>query len=259
MLDEVVIVADPQAEEMRSALGLAAANYLARRIEDGDVVDLSWGTTLRATVDAMPPQHLPSVRIVQMLGGLGNPESEVYGGDLAVRMAQALGAKMRLLPSPGIVSNRLVRDALIQDGTIAETLNIAAHADIAFVGIGSPTPDSVVIQSGILSTGELEELHAVGAVGDIALRFLDSDGNPIDHPINERIVGLDLDQIRGIPKVVAAAGGNEKLDVIRGALRGRLLNVLITNETVARVLLSEIDMSARCPECRLSRRAVCFH
>ena len=240
-LDEVVIVGDPSrgTEDITSSIGHAAAGYLIRSIEDGNVLDLSWGTTLLATVDAMSPQHLTNVRVVQMLGGLGNLESEVYGSDLALRMAQALGAKMRLLPSPGIVTNRLVRDALLQDANIAETLCLAAHADIALVGIGSPTPDSVVIQSGILSTAELEELHSVGAVGDIALRFFDQEGNQVDHPINERIVGLDLEQIKRIPRVVGAAGGTEKLNVIRGALRGRLLNVLITDESVARSLLME--------------------
>lgn len=242
-LDEAVLVATPDNDhhELVSALGRAAAAYLGRSFDETDVLDLSWGTTLRSVVDAMTPQNMPGMRVVQMLGGLGNIESEVLGGDLALRMAQVLGAKAQLLPSPGIVPSKLVRDALMQDAIIARTLELAAHADVALVGIGSPTQDSVVIKSGILSEGELDELHAVGAVGDIALRFFDGEGRAVEHPINERIVGLDLGQIRGIPRVIGVAGGQSKYPVIRGALTGGLVNVLITDTAMAKRLLSTYE------------------
>ncbi|NJN83837.1 MAG: sugar-binding transcriptional regulator [Caldilineaceae bacterium] len=240
-LYEAVIVAsgDGSQSEIVPLLGQAAAAYLARCVEDGQVLDLSWGTTLLATVDAVLSQHLPNMRVVQMLGGLGRLESEVYGSDLALRLAQALGAKMRLLQSPGIVSSKMVRDALLDDVNIAETLALAAQADVALVGIGSPKPGSVVLQAGILSEQELLDLQSVGAVGDIALRFFDAQGAAIDHPINERIIGLTLAQIASIPRVIGVAGGGDKAEVIKAALRGRLLSVLVTDEQTARWLLSD--------------------
>ncbi len=238
-LDETVLVKTPERgqNDLLGSLGRAAASYLSRTCDETDVLGLSWGTTLRSTVDAMSAMNLPGVRVVQMLGGLGRIQSEVLGGDLALRMSQALGAKVQLMPSPGIVTSKMVRDALLQDAIISQTLDLAAHADVALVGIGSPTQDSVVIQSGILTEGELDELHAIGAVGDIALRFFDGTGRAVDHPINERIVGLDLVQIRGIPRVIGVAGGQSKYPVIRGALKGRLLNILITDTAMAKRLL----------------------
>ena len=155
-------------------------------------LDLSWGTTLLAVIEALTPQNLPDLRVVQMLGGLGRLESETYGADLTLRMAQTLGARARLLPSPGIVTSKLVRDALLQDGNIAATLELAARADLAVVGIGAPQTGAVVLQAGILTEAELHELHSLGAVGDIALRFFDSEGRAVEHPINDRIIGLDL-------------------------------------------------------------------
>jgi DNA-binding transcriptional regulator LsrR (DeoR family) len=238
-LDEAILVESDTATSSTplTALGRATADYLARTLGEKDVLGLSWGTTLLATVEAMTPHNMPEVQVVQMLGGLGHVESEVLGGDLALRMAQALGARVKLLPSPGIVASKVVRDALIKDSIIADTLQLAAHANIALVGIGSPTQDSVVIKSGILSEGELDELHAVGAVGDIALRFFDGKGRAVNHPINERVVGLELGQIRGIPRVIGVAGGQTKFPVIRGALQGRILDVLITDVAMAQRLL----------------------
>ncbi|MCB0136589.1 MAG: sugar-binding transcriptional regulator, partial [Caldilineaceae bacterium] len=142
-------------------------------------------------------------------------------------------------PSPGIVSSKLVRDALLQDVNIAETLALAARADLALVGIGAPLAGSVIVEAGILSDTDLAELRALGAVGDIALRFFDENGNAVDHPINDHIIGLDLAQIRQIPRVIGVAGGEGKYEVIRGAVRGDLIDVLITDETTATRLLHE--------------------
>lgn len=240
-LDEVVIVATAGAEQedVVPRLGVAAAGYLARCLGDQQVLDLSWGTTLLATVDALAAQNLPDLRIVQMIGGLGRLESETYGADLTMRMAQTLGARMRLLPAPGIVASKLVRDALLQDGNIADTLELAARADLAVVGIGTPQTGAVVLQAGILTGAELHELQSLGAVGDIALRFFDSDGRSVEHPINDRIIGLDLSQIKRIPRVIGVAGGNGKYSVVRGAVRGHLISVLITDEITATRLLAE--------------------
>jgi len=239
-LDEVVVVQySDDAEDIVTQLGVAAAGYLARSLSDQQVLDLSWGTTLLAVIDALASQSLPDLRVVQMLGGLGRLESETYGADLTMRMAQTLGARMRLLPSPGIVASKLVRDALLQDVNIAETLALAARADLALVGIGAPMSDSVIVEAGILNTAELAELKAMGAVGDIALRFFDAEGRAIDHAINDRIIGLDLAQIRRIPRVIGVAGGDGKYEVIRGAVRGRLVDVLITDEMTATRLLQE--------------------
>jgi DNA-binding transcriptional regulator LsrR (DeoR family) len=238
-LDEVVVVPVPgdRQDDVVPNLGMAAANFLARALNDRDVIDISWGSTLLATVDRLAPQNLPDLRIVQMLGGLGSAESETYGADLARRMAQTLGARMRLFPSPGIVSNQVIRDALLQDHNIAETMQLAARADLAIVGIGVPTPSSVMGQAQILTETELDELKALGAVGDIALRFFDADGRAVDHPINQRIIGLDLEQIKRIPRVVGVSGGMEKREVIRAAVAGGIVDMLITDESTARFLL----------------------
>jgi DNA-binding transcriptional regulator LsrR (DeoR family) len=236
------IVASPTSQDASAVvreLGPAAADCLVRGLQGDEVLGLTWGTTMLSVIEALPTQNWPEMSVVQMLGGLGRPDADVYGADLARRAAEALGAKMRLVPAPGIVASKMVRDALLADSQIADTLALGESADVALVGIGRPTPGSVVLESGILSTDELGLLHARGALGDIALRFFDADGRPVDHEINDRIIGLDLDQIRGIPRVIGVAGGPDKREVIRAALRGRLIDVLVTDEDSALWLLED--------------------
>lgn len=236
-LDEVVVTGPVgDAADTLAQLGAAGAGYLARCLNEQRVLDISWGTTLLSIVDALSANNLPDLRVVQMLGGLGRVESETHGADLALRLAQTLNAKPRLLPSPGIVGSELVRDALLQDTNIAETLKLAERADLAVVGIGVPDNGTVLYQSKILTDREIWELQELGAVGDIALRFFDAHGAAIVHPINDRIIGLDLEQIKSIPRVIGVAGGAGKHEVIRAALRGGLVDVLITDDKTAALL-----------------------
>lgn len=238
-LDEVVIVSPPSNDTATIVreLGPAAAQCLVRYLHGDEVLGLTWGTTLLSVIDALPAQNWPEMRVVQMLGGLGRPEADVYGTDLARRMAEALGARLRIVPAPGVVSSRMVRDALLAEPQIADTLALAVHADVALIGIGQPSPESVVMQSGILSEGDLQQLHELGAVGDISLRFFDTHGCAVQHEINERIIGPTLEQIRGIRRVVGVAGGWEKHDVVRAALCGALVDVLVTDRETAEHLL----------------------
>lgn len=240
-LDEVVIVSPTNYDKAVIAreLGPAAADCLLRSLQGDEVLALSWGTTLLAVVDALPAQNWPDMKVVQILGGLGRPEAETHGTDLTRRMAEAFGCRPRLLPAPGIVSSKLVKDALMSDPQIADTLTLAAQADIALVGIGRPTPDSVVMQAGTLTEMELQQLQNCGAVGDIALRFFDTQGQLVDHEICNRIIGLDLEQIKNIPRVIGAAGGEEKFETIRAAVRGKLVNVLVTDDKTAIRLLED--------------------
>ncbi len=240
LLEAVVVAPAGDTDAARlAALGAAGAQCLVRCLAGAEIVGLSWGVTLNAVIEALPLSAWPDMTVVQILGGLGHPEAEVHGTDLARRMAQRLGARLRLLPAPGVVSSKLVRDALIEDPQIRSALALAAKADVVLLGVGVPLHGSAVQQSGILSREEITAVMNKGAVGDIALRFFDGAGRRMEHEVNDRTIGLTLEQIQAIPRRIGVAGGVAKLDVIRGALAGKWINVLVTDEQAALGLLNE--------------------
>jgi DNA-binding transcriptional regulator LsrR (DeoR family) len=231
-----------------SELGPVAAGCLTRGLQDSEVVALSWGTAVRSVVNALAPMDLPAVRVVQLLGGLGELEADTHGAQLAHRMAQALGAKPRPIHAPGIVKDKLVRDALVTDPQVADTLELAGRADVALVGIGAFAPDATLLAGGrTLTVEEIQDLKRCGVVGDIALQFFDEQGRRVDHPINERIVGTALERIKEIPRVIGVAGGMEKRRALRAALRGGWINVLVTDERTAAWLLQKSSPSVKEP------------
>jgi DNA-binding transcriptional regulator LsrR (DeoR family) len=219
------------------ALGPVAAEVLIRSIKGDEVIGLTWGSSLLSVVDSLPVEHWPAIRIVQMLGGMSQPDAEINGVDLTRRMAQSFEAKPIILSAPGIVNSVEVRNALINDPAVSRTLAMAAAANVAVVGLGVFSQDSAVLQNEVFTQNEIDRLIAKGAVGDICLQFFNKHGDRIDDPINNRIIGLELQQIKRISRVIGVAGGEEKLEAIRAALIGKLINVLVTDDRTAENLL----------------------
>ena len=106
------------------------------------------------------------------------------------------------------------------------------------MGIGAPRQDSILVQEGdIVSWSELTELVERGALGDINLRYFDERGQMLSSALDDRVIGLTLDEIKQIDHVVGVAGGSVKLNAIRGALNGKLINVLVTDHITAQQLM----------------------
>ena len=230
---------DTQAQVSR-AVGNAAAAYLIRAISGRSTIGMCWGDTLHHMVSGLTPQRFPNAQVVQMIGGIGQPDSEIHATELCRSMARSLGCRLTLLPVPGIVADQRTREALLSDVHVSRAVDAFDDLDIAFVGIGAPTTDSVTMRDGsIISRAELDELLRKGTVGDIALRYYDADGICIESEINDRIIGMTLEQIKLVPKVVGVSGGPQKPAAIRAALKGRIINVLITDSVTAAKLLDD--------------------
>lgn len=225
-------------ENLLHDLGVAAAAYLERSMESTTILGIAWGSTLRSMVAALHSRRLPKTKVVQIIGGLGQPEAEVHATDLCYRLARSLGSQLTLLPVPGIVATQEARNVLLSDVYVQQALDMFNQLDIAVVGIGAPVSNSLLIQDGsILSCEELDALLHNGAVGDIALRFFDAQGQPVPSDVDERVIGISFAQLKRIPRVVGIAGGPEKFQAILGALRGKLINVLITDSKNAEQLI----------------------
>jgi DNA-binding transcriptional regulator LsrR (DeoR family) len=220
------------------AVGSAAAGYVIRAISSRSTIGMCWGDTLRYMVSGMAPHRYPGAEVVQIIGGIGQPDAEVHATELCRTMARALDCRLTLLPVPGIVGDQRTREALLADVHVQRAFDAFDDLDIAFVGIGAPTTDSVTMRDGsIISRAELDDLLRKGTVGDIALRYYDAAGECIESEINERIIGMTLEQIKRVPKVVGVSGGPQKVAAIRAALAGQLINVLITDSVTAGKLL----------------------
>ena len=157
--------------------------------------------------------------------------------ELAVR----LNAEYRFLHAPATLESAGSRDALLAEPSIRGALAEACRADLAFVGVGTPShgSSSAILTSLNLSGKERKAFWAAEPVGDIAARYYDAAGHPIHGAVDERILGIALEDLISIPHVVGVAHGRAKAPGVLGAIRGHLIDSLVCDETLARTLLSD--------------------
>lgn len=223
-----------------SRVGALGAQWLLEHLSTGSTVALSWGATVQSVVDEVPvdPTH-PGVEVVPLVGGLSIVDSARDGNVLVRLLATKLGAKHRRLYAPAVVESVESREAFMREPAIRDVLDASSRAQIAIVGVGSvgQGASSAIIESMRLSGQEAEEFVASGAVGDCCTRFFDTQGRLIDSVVNDRVIAVDLDDLRLIPTVVGVAAGVHKAMACRSALAGGLFDVLIVDAELAQALL----------------------
>ena len=241
-LSEVIVAEcfEEREESILSNIGAAAAHYLETTLSEGDVIGISsWSVSLLRMVDAIHPLKRPRAeRVVQILGGIGNPAVQSHATQLTTRLALLTGAEAQLLPAQGVVNSAAARLVMLGDTYVRAAMDQFRRMTIALVGIGALQPSIMLANSGNAFTDEeMQDLARRGAVGDISLRFFDRDGVPVHGPLDERVIGATLEELKQVPRVVGVAGGERKVEAIRACLIGRLVNVLVTDKFTAERLL----------------------
>jgi DNA-binding transcriptional regulator LsrR (DeoR family) len=246
--EAIVVDTADQEEQIVRDLGAAAAFYLETTLKARDIVGISaWSAALLAMVEAMHPSARGGgAQVVQILGGIGNPSAELHATQLTQRLASLIGGVATLLPAPGAVGTADARRVMLKDRYVQEAMSLFKSITVALVGIGAVTPSKMLAASGnVFSAKELRSLSDRGAVGDICLRFFDANGTPVVTPLNDRVIAIELSDLKRVERVVGIAGGRRKLAAIRGALRGCRINVLITDRSTAERLVKSASVDAR--------------
>lgn len=246
-LDEAIVVDCLDDEAMVAHdLGAAAAFYLENTLKPADVIGISsWSAALLQMVNALHPfSRARNNSVIQILGGVGSPNAEVHATHVTRKLADLVGGEAVLLPAPGVLGSRNAREVLLKDRFVREAMDLFPKVTLALVGIGATEPSRGLASSGnIFSPEEIQLLVSKGAVGDICLRFFDASGNHVVTELNNRVISMEFDQLRKVSRVVGVAGGNRKWQAIRGALSGKLINVLITDLHCAEHLLRSPAMA----------------
>lgn len=245
-LDEALVVPSSDDDELaREGVARAAAGYLQRVLRDEMVVAIGLSRTVglisQFVIDPRPTRSV----FISMSGGLRKVSLAANPYEGTEGLAQLFGGVGEHLHAPAIVGSPKVARALLGDPATAEVLARAASADVALLGVGGISPHATLVAEGELTPSEIDELVAAGAVGDVAGRFFDADGAPVRHELNDRVIGLTIDQIRKIPLRIVVAAGDEKREALAAALRGGLPTVLVVDSANAEWILANAEGGRR--------------
>ena len=247
-LQEAIVIpaVGDTSRSLLNGFGTVAANFLLERLRDGDVLAITPGTTVQAVVQSIETTRPYQVEVVPIFGAIqGQIESDM--NYLATNLAERLGGKSYQLHAPAFVETPEHGEVLRSMAPVKDILDIARHANIALLGVGTVDADvSRFVQFTALSAEDLQHIaNDCGGVGEIAAQVYDIEGRPCGKEYADRIIGLTLAEIRQIPFRIGVAASAAKALPIYGALRGGYLHALITDEAAACGVLGLFDESFR--------------
>ncbi len=237
-LKKAVVMSAPEFDDqaIKELLGKAAAQYLHEIVTDGDTIGMTWGTTLYHVALELKPKPVKDVKVVQLKGGVSLSETNTYASEILHLFGKAYDTLPHHLPIPAIVDHPAVKQAIEADRHIRRVLDLGKKANIALFTVGSLVSESLLFRLGYFSEEERQAIHA-NAVGDISSRFFDREGNICINSVNDRTIGIELDDLKRKKHSILIAGGPKKLTPIHAALTARYANVFITDHFTAKELL----------------------
>lgn len=215
----------------------AAAGYLAALGLDARVLGISWGRTMTAVATALVERWASDVTVVQVNGGVSLTTAVDSAAAAAVSIARKAAGSAVLLPSPAILERAETRRVIEADRTVASVLARAARASVYLFSAGVADDTSALVESGYLSADEVARLVARGAVGDVLGRFIDANGEIVDSELDDRTIGLRLDQLKYADESVLVVAGSAKHAVARAVVSASLCSVIVTDSATATELL----------------------
>lgn len=203
------------------------------------VLAVGTGRSLRAAVDQIQPIDAHHHTLVALVGNIA-PDGAASAYDVLTRLADVTKARHFPIPLPVLADTSEQRELLVSLQTVQRVHALAASADVTIVGVGQMDLEAPQFVDGFISREELLQLMKLGAVGEITGWSYDRNGAILNDGINRRLTSAPL-----VPPsnrlVVGVAIGQRKTEAINSALVAHILNGLITDEAMAKLLLAGID------------------
>ena len=235
----IVVPEDKRVTIIKERLGQAAFKMLNEIITDNSILGISWGTTMQEVARQSARKKMNNLTVVQLNGGVSKAALDTHASEIAQILGEKFQATPYLLPLPAIVDSPEVKKAILSDKNIARTLDLGKKSEIAMYTIGLFSEQSVLVKADYFDQREVKSLLGKGAIGDICSRIIDNKGRICSSALNDRTIGIELEDLAEKPYSIAVAGGKEKLPAIRAALRGKWFNCLITDGWISNELLHD--------------------
>lgn len=232
------------------AIGDCAADYVEEELKPGMKVGISGGRTMRSMVEHIAPNKLKGLKIysVESRGAL-----EVSANTIAANLAakcedsEVYGLTIPPLTSGSIDDAQIVLDYLLSLPSISEAYDGLNRLDIAITGIATLLDHASSIKSAKYFEVELEFIEEIKkkAVGCIIWEFFDRKGRIVESDIHKRVLAIRLQHLQDMARspqkrVIAVAGGKNKVEAIQAAIYGGFMDTLITDIDTAEKLIESM-------------------
>lgn len=223
-------------ENLMRQVARIGAMALCDIVSEEDILGVAWGKTIQLVAEELPSVNKAGLIVFQMIGSMKSPLM-VAAETCAINIAKRFAAECYTLPAPAILSSKQLADALRAEPIIRSQLEKLGNVNKSLFSLGSCLPRTHLVRSGIASQADLEWYVDNGAVGIICGRFIDKVGDPVVGPLDQRMIGIELDQLRAVQSGITVVSGLHKLEATIAAIKGGYTTHLVLDEHTGRELL----------------------
>ncbi|MBP0726798.1 hypothetical protein J5Y03_16695 [Bacillus sp. RG28] len=234
-LKEVVVVSGDTDEFswVKKEIGRATVSCINDLLQANNIVAVTGGSTLAAVAEMMNADSKELMPLfVPARGGLGEDVGN-QANTICAKMAERAKGNYRLLHMPDQLSKEAY-STMMEEPYVKEVLNLIRSSSIVVHGIGEAF---TMAKRRKTSESNLEKLKEGNAVGEAFGYYFDEEGEVV-HRV--RTIGLQLEELNGIPYILSVAGGSSKAKAIRSFLKEGHSTILITDEGAAKELIKGI-------------------
>jgi DNA-binding transcriptional regulator LsrR (DeoR family) len=223
---------------LRNRLGETAARLLEEIVTADDVVGIGWARSVLAMAEHI--KSLPACRIVQLTGALSRPDVDISTTEVVRRLARLGGGTPSFFYAPMFVPDPRTAEMMGKQSETAKAFGQFSRVTKAVVGVGGWRPPASVLYDA-LTPKERRLLMERGVSADLSGVFVDHNGQAMQMPLGQRIIGISGKELKAIPEVIAIAYGREKVSAVRTAIAGGFIHTLVVSANFARALITYPD------------------
>ncbi len=236
---EVCLVQTGDEKRLAQQLARAAGERLLKRVQNNSTLSVGWGITLKELATQLPHFPTNNTSVVSLIGSLTRKSSAAIF-EATTLLAERLDAECHYLAAPIVCDSRDTREVLVSQPMFQDLRTMALASELAIVSIGG-LDSATIRQAGMVTDEEYESVKLAGAIGNFLGYYIDTSGAIVDHPLNQRIIGVSGDEFKQIPQRLMISGGPSKVEALRAVLAQGWMTDLVTDSQTASALLQTKD------------------
>lgn len=233
----IVVETDPTSTQVTfDLIGAALATQMESRVTSRQTVGIAWSRAAPAMARAL--HSLESCAVVQLSGAIYPPSGLPGSVEVTRDVAAACDGTAHILYAPLVVPDTETAAGLRRQPEIAATLSEADDLDLAVLSVGAWVPGASAVYD-LLNQRELQNLPPADIRGEVSGRLLDAGGHAVPNPLDDRVVGATLDQLRAARTIITTGVGAERREATRAIARAGLVHTLIIDSDLAEAVLAD--------------------
>lgn len=219
-------------------LANGVGEYLTEILVDDMIIGFSWGETMAAIPEGLDSYSVKNITCIPMIGGpSGRLISDYHVNTISYEASKKLNGRALLIDSPAFPETIALKKALMENEFNQELIDYWRKLDIAILGIGSPNLKASESWKQFYGEDVLAYLEGKKVIGDVVSRFYNAEGQHIENELDDRLIGIDISDLKRTPYRIGIASMVDKAPAIASALKGEYINVLVTTEETAKKVL----------------------